>query len=236
MPEKLTQYKDLYVPVSIIVAALIIGGALVYTKGFPQTLEGTAGVTPGVQQGEQTSAKSAGDNPQIPVTEQDHSRGNRSAAVTLIEFSDFQCPFCQRFHPTAKQALAEYGDKVRWVYKHFPIDSIHPHARPAAEASECIAEQKGNEGFWQFADALFENQSRLGNELYRELAQLQQLNMSQFDNCVASRKYKDKVEADLQLGIALGIQGTPGGFVNAQPMRGAIPYEQLKSMIDEELK
>ncbi|MEK7510134.1 MAG: thioredoxin domain-containing protein [Patescibacteria group bacterium] len=97
----------------------------------------------------------------VTVTENDHIRGSFNAPVTLVEFSDFQCPFCARFHPTVQQALQEYGDKVRWVYKHFPLDQIHPQATPAAEASECIAEQKGNEGFWEFADAVFENQDRL---------------------------------------------------------------------------
>lgn len=92
----------------------------------------------------------------LTITEKDHVKGNSNAQITLVEFSDFQCPFCKRFHPTVQQALAEYGDQIRWVYKHSPIDQIHPQARPAAEASECIAEQKGSEGFWQFADALFE--------------------------------------------------------------------------------
>lgn len=91
----------------------------------------------------------------LSVTEKDHVKGNPNAKVTLVEFSDFQCPFCKRFHPTVQQALSEYGDQIRLVYKHFPLDSIHPQARPAAEASECIAEQKGSEGFWQFADAVF---------------------------------------------------------------------------------
>ncbi len=98
---------------------------------------------------------------QLTIAPQEHIRGNLNAPVTIVEFSDFECPFCRRFHPTAQQALAEYGDRVRWVYKHFPIDQIHPQARPAAEVSECIAEQKGNEGFWQFADIIFENQDRL---------------------------------------------------------------------------
>lgn len=94
----------------------------------------------------------------LNITEKDHIKGNANAKITLVEFSDFQCPFCRRFHPTAQQALDAYQGNVRWVYKHFPLDSIHPEARPAAEASECVAEQKGSEGFWQFADILFELQ------------------------------------------------------------------------------
>lgn len=94
----------------------------------------------------------------LEVAEEDHIRGNPNAPITLVEFSDFECPFCRRFHPTVQQAMAEYGDQIRWVYKHFPLDQIHPQARPAAEASECIAEQKGDEGFWQFTDAIFKIQ------------------------------------------------------------------------------
>ena len=98
-------------------------------------------------------------SPSFSITENDHIRGNPDASITIVEFSDFQCPFCTRFHPTVKQALAEYGDQVRWVYKHFPLSQIHPEAISDAEASECIAEQKGGDGFWNFADALFASQS-----------------------------------------------------------------------------
>ena len=91
----------------------------------------------------------------LRIAADEYIRGNPNAQVTLVEFSDLQCPFCKRFHPTVQQVLAEYGDQVRWIYRHYPIDQLHPHARPAAEASECLAEQKGAEGFWQFIDAVF---------------------------------------------------------------------------------
>ena len=89
------------------------------------------------------------------VSDQDHIRGNRGAKVTLIEYSDFECPFCARFHPTTLQILDEYGDDVALVYRHFPLDQIHPSARPAAIASECIAELGGEEAFWSFVDEVF---------------------------------------------------------------------------------
>jgi protein-disulfide isomerase len=95
----------------------------------------------------------------VNITDEDYVKGNVSAPVTIVEFSDFQCPFCQRFHPSVQQIVNEYGDQVKWVYKHFPLDQIHPQARPAAEAAECVAEQKGNEGFWEFTDTLFEIQA-----------------------------------------------------------------------------
>jgi protein-disulfide isomerase len=134
------------------------------------------------------------------------------------------------------QSLLEYGDQVRWVYRHFPLTQIHPQAQPAAEASECVAEQKGSEGFWQFADAMFTQQERLGPQLYREVAGQIGLNLTQYDTCFASRKYKDKVEAQMEEGVRFGINGTPGTFVNAVPVRGALPYANFKAIIEAELQ
>lgn len=90
-----------------------------------------------------------------PVDETDHILGNKDALVSVIEYSDYQCPFCKNFHPTVKRALAEYGDDINWVYRHFPLETIHPEARPMAHAAECVADLKGNEAFWQFSDLLF---------------------------------------------------------------------------------
>lgn len=213
---------------AIIIGALMISGAIIYTKPPQSVVEtpqklGTAQVI------------SPESKTEIIITEKDHIRGNPKALVTIVEFSDFQCPFCKRFHPTVQQILENYSDQVRWVYKHFPLDEIHSEARPSAEASECVFEQKGNDGFWQFADRLFENQSRLGNNLYTELASELSLNMSQFNDCLSSRKYKDHVEANYQEGINLGVRGTPGNFVNGQAVSGAVPYETLKAAVDKAL-
>lgn len=97
----------------------------------------------------------------IQITSQDHMRGNASAPVTIVEFSDLQCPYCAAFHPTLQRILQEYGDKVSWVYRHYPIDSIHSKARPGAEAAECVFEQKKDDGFWKFVDGVFKDQNRL---------------------------------------------------------------------------
>lgn len=215
--------NDLAIPISIIVAGFIIAGAIFYTqrpKSVPSSKEETS-----------QEVKKA----EFTISKKDHIRGNYQAPVTIVEFSDFQCPFCRQFHPTMKQLLAEYPDKVRWVYKHFPLDQIHPNARPAAEASECVFEQKGDDGFWQFSDNLLENQERLGESLYKELAKKLGLDMKQFNNCLSSRKYKDKVEADYQEGIKVGVQGTPGSFVNGEPLAGAVPYETLKAAVEKAL-
>lgn len=90
-----------------------------------------------------------------PVSGSDHLLGNINAMVSVIEYSDYQCPFCKNFHPTLKRVLTEYGDQINWVYRHLPLESIHPEARPMAHASECVAEAKGNDAFWQFSDLLF---------------------------------------------------------------------------------
>ena len=183
----------------------------------------------------QAPAPTAGAKVDIKISNADHIRGNKNAPVQIIEFSDYQCPYCSRHHPTMQQIVAEYGDDVAWVYKHFPLDSIHPHARPAAEASECIAEQKGDDGFWQFTDSLFENQNSLGSNLYNQLAGEIGVDMDQFQNCVSSRKYQQKVEDDYQQGLAAGVTGTPGNFVNGTLLKGAVPFAQFKQIIDAEL-
>lgn len=223
--------KNLAVPISIIITGLIIAGAIVYTQ------RPKSGELPEKEKVTQETGSKEEEltHQEITVTEKDHLRGNPQAPVTIVEFSDFQCPFCSRFHPTVQQALKDLPEKVRWVYKHFPLDQIHPQARPAAEAAECVGEQKGNEGFWRFADLLFENQSRLSQSLYQELAGKLGLNLKQFNNCFSSRKYKDKVEANYQEGLKAGVRGTPGSFVNGEPIPGAVPYETLKAAIEKAL-
>lgn len=170
---------------------------------------------------------------EVKITSADHVLGSSKAKVTIVEFSDFQCPFCGRFYPTIKQALAEYKDKIKFVYKHFPLESIHQQARPAAEASECAGEQGK---FWEFHDKLFEKQEELGDAFYKKLAGDLKLNVNKFNDCVASRKYSSKVDADYQTGISAGVQGTPHSLVNGTPVSGAVPYEQLKAVIEAELK
>lgn len=191
---------------------------------FNQKRKLTAGLSPSIGNNEFLIESSE--------QKEEHVRGDIDAPVTIVEFSDFQCPFCLKFHPTMMQVMQNYQGQVKWVYKHFPLDSVHPQARPAAEASECAAEQNK---FWEFADGLFENQSKLGETLYKDLASQFGLDMNQFEYCVSSRKYKDKVEQDLQQGIALGVEGTPGNFINGQSVPGAVPYETLKSSIDQAL-
>ncbi|MDP3900057.1 MAG: DsbA family protein [bacterium] len=177
-------------------------------------------------------------NPEEPqktsfnISSSDHIRGNVDAKVTIVEFSDFQCPFCSRFHETMKQVMTEYSDDVRWVYKHFPLDSLHPEARPSAMASECAAEQGK---FWEYGDKLIENQASLSTDTYKSIAVELGLNTSQFNTCLDTQKYADKVEQDYQEGLAKGVRGTPGNFVNGSSLPGAVPFAQVKALIDQNL-
>ena len=171
----------------------------------------------------------------ITITNSDHILGNKNAQVKLVEYSDFQCPFCGAFQSTVQQVLKDYGNKIALVYRHFPLDSLHPNARPAAEASECVFEQKGDEGFFKFSDSLYANQDKLGTDYYKQLAQGMSLNMNKFNDCVSSGKYKQKVEDQYQSGLTYGVNGTPGNFVNGVSVKGAVPLSNLKQIIDSAL-
>lgn len=179
-----------------------------------------------------------------PVAEGEFVRGNQNAKITLIEYSDFECPFCARFHPTMQQILEEYGDDVRWVYRHYPL-SFHPNAQKAAEASECVAEQLGNDGFWAYADAIIEEQNKLGGSLTPDAilaaATAAGANEAQIQTCLDSDKYADAVAADLASGTAAGVTGTPGTILltqdgEAELISGALPIDQVKSVIDKYLE
>lgn len=171
-----------------------------------------------------------------PVSADDHVRGAKNAAVTLIEYSDFQCPFCDKFHPTMQQLMREYDGKVKWVLRHYPL-SFHPQAVPSANASECAGEQGK---FWEYADKLFENQATLGDDLYKKLAGDLGLNKSKFESCYSAKKYQAHITADQAGGTAAGVTGTPGTIIlgadgSKQLVPGAVPYEQLKAMVDSAL-
>lgn len=166
----------------------------------------------------------------VDYDENSHIRGDMSAPVTIIEFSDFQCPYCTRFHDTMKEVMAAYPTQVKLVYKHFPLDSIHPTAREAAEASECAGDQ---DKFWEYTDKLYENQSKISSSYLKELAVTLGLNKAQFDECLDNDKYADLVEKDYQDGISAGVRGTPGGFINGEVIGGAVPFSTLQSKIDK---
>ena len=180
------------------------------------------------------NGQNTGGGVSFDITDKDHVRGDVSAPITLVEFSDFECPFCEKHVPTLERILLEYKDQVRLVYKHFPLTNIHPNAQKAAEASECAPEQGK---FWEYHDLLFKNQKGgLSLEEFKNWAVQLGLNASQFNNCLDSSKYKSKVDADAAEGSSKGVTGTPATFVNGELIEGAVPYEQFKQKIDSLLQ
>jgi protein-disulfide isomerase len=159
------------------------------------------------------------------------SVGPADAPVQIIEFSDFQCPFCQQSVATIQMVLKEYGDQVRLVYRHFPLPN-HPQAWPAAEASLCAADQ---DRFWPFHDRLFANQDKLSVDALKQHAAELGFDAAAFAACVDSRRHQAAVQADMEAAQALGVTGTPAFFINGRPLGGAQPFPRFKEIIDEEL-
>lgn len=159
-------------------------------------------------------------------------RGNPDAPVTIVEFSDYQCPFCQRAQSTIREVLAKYQGKVRHAYRDFPLQQIHPQAESAAEAARCAAEQGK---FWEYHTLLFTNREKLDGASLKEHAKAAKLDEKGFADCVASGKYKAKIEQDQHEGEAAGVTGTPAFFINGVFLGGAYPAAAFEKIIDAEL-
>jgi protein-disulfide isomerase len=159
-------------------------------------------------------------------------RGAADAPVTIVEFSDFECPFCKQTRPTLKQLLERYPGKVRLAYRDFPLDSIHPQARRAAEAARCAHDQGK---FWEYHDVLFTQSPQLALEDLRRYAGQVGLDVTKFDGCLAAGVHKAAVQRDLDEGNRLGVTGTPAFFINGRTLTGAQPLEAFARLIDQEL-
>jgi len=167
------------------------------------------------------------------VNADDHAKGPANASITIIEYSDFECPYCERaYSDTVKKILANYGNQVRFVFKNFPLD-FHEHAQKAAEASECAGAQGK---FWEMHNMIFENQKNIAVENLKEYAQKISLNTSKFDTCLDSGATAEKIKRDIQEGISLGVTGTPVFFVNDVFVGGAYPYEYFDGLLKKMLK
>ena len=224
------------VPAAILIAGIIIGGAVIYTKGA---------LTEKKDSQNASAIKSSTINID-PVTIDDHIRGTPDAPITIVEFSDLECPFCKIFHGTMQKIMEEYGKtgKVAWVYRHFPL-SIHPKSPRESNASECAYEQGGNEKFWQYVDKVFSitpSNNQLDPLQLPIIAKDTGLDLVKFNTCLDSGKYNEKIQKNYQDGIRVGIgsipdTGTPYSVLidkkgNKIPIDGAQPYEAVKRLID----
>ena len=184
---------------------------------------------------EQPSGREERDTP-IPITNADAVWGSRHAPVTIVEFSDFQCPFCARGVDTVDQLEKDYGpEKLRVVFKHTPL-SFHQNARPAAEAAQTIRMLGGNRAFWTFYDLAFHNQQNLSDASYEAWAQQAGVNVSAFRDAVQSKRFSAKIDEDVELGRSIGVNGTPAFFINGVSLSGAQPADKFKTIIDAQLE
>ncbi|MBI2327893.1 thioredoxin domain-containing protein [Candidatus Curtissbacteria bacterium] len=232
-------------PLSIIITGVMISGSILISSqgalklssgiGTQTPTSATTGSKP-TTQGGYASAQNV-----ESLKNSDYVRGNKKARILLIEYSDLECPFCKKFHPTAQQAVDQYKGQVAWVYRHFPLDPIHSKADKEAEAAECAGELGGQDAFWKFVDKVFEvTPSNNGLELAElpKIAGQVGLDQAKFKTCLDSGKYAAKVEEQYQGGVKAGITGTPGNILYDTKTKknklipGAIDYNALKTQID----
>lgn len=227
-----TSKSSLAVPIAIVIGFALIAIAI-YFSGI-----GTASPTPAPINSQQ-AAQAPTSNIRA-VDENDYIRGNPNAPIMLVEYSDYDCPFCKQFHQTMNQIMDEYGvtGQVAWVYRQFPIAQLHPNAPKISEAALCVGEIAGNDAFWEFSDLIFNERGINEPTNMTKLAEYAvEVGASRdaYNNCLQSGRYTDEVNASVAEGIAAGIQGTPQSFLlvgNQQAMiDGAQPYDVLKPII-----
>jgi protein-disulfide isomerase len=234
------QIKDLLIPGAIIVAGVAIGIGLYFGGG--------AGAANGKQvvANPQAAPQAADTTNKIdPVTEADHVRGSLSAPVKIVEYSDFECPFCKRHHEVLKVVTEKYGDKVAWVYRQSPIEQLHPvKARAAAMASECVAELGGDDAFWVFTDSYFEetltNNRTDIDTLIPKLVLEAGVNQKEFTSCFETNRHSAAIDADLVDANETGGGGTPWTIIigpsgKTYPVNGALPAAVIEQAIEKAL-
>jgi protein-disulfide isomerase len=230
-PETKMNLEKLSIPISIIVAGGLIAGALYYSNIKAAKESAKVAVAPKEATGEMR-----------PISLDDHIIGNPNADVVIVEYSDTECPYCKVFHATLQRVMSEYGQdgKVAWVYRHFPIESLHSKAPKEAEALECANELGGPTKFWEYTNLIYKtttSNNSLDPAQLPKIAKSVGLDVTAFNTCLSSGKYKDKVEADYQDALKVGGRGTPHSVLVSKdgtktPIQGAQPYESVKSIID----
>ncbi len=227
-----------------LVVAFIIGmgsGYLIWTRPLETQLntiqQESTKVAEAGQQSAQTQAANDGSQQQVKrydvTVDDDPVRGNKEAPITIIEFSDYECPYCRQWHIEVLPQLEEkYGDQIRLVYRDFPLYGIHANAESAAIAANCAGEQ---DKYYDYGDLLFINQGSLNTATYEKLAQDLQLNLDSFKQCVEDNRHKEEIEGDYNFASQLGVRSTPTFFINGLAVVGAQPFSVFEQIIDMEL-
>lgn len=237
---KSIEMKDLLIPLSIVLAGIFVGAGLYLSGGgmAPKNAQVAAG-NPAPQPEADTTNKID------PVTEKDHIQGSIKAPVKIVEYSDYECPFCKKNHQTLKAVTAKYGDKVAWVYRQFPLEQLHAKAPIVAMASECVAELGGNDAFWTFSNGYFD--ATLSNDrtdlekVIPTLVAKAGVNKKAFDECVSSGRHQDKIDANMADATETGGRGTPWVIIvgpdgKTYAVNGAQPQAMIEKAIETALK
>ncbi|MBU0611993.1 DsbA family protein [Patescibacteria group bacterium] len=218
---------------AILIAGLLIAGAIL--------LRGNTAASPLKQDGNNDVAT---DIKLDPVSKDDHILGNPTAKVVIVEYTDSECPFCKRFHETMGSVIEQRGEKIAWVYRHYPIAQLHPKSFHESEAMECAWEQGGNEAFWKYTDELYartESNNKLDVAELPKIAEDIGLDLNSFNSCLSGGKQKSRVQAYMDSGDKAGVSGTPISFIlkNGKVVDiigGAYPIETVLQKIDAALK
>ena len=229
---------SLDIPTAIILAGVIIGISVIYALGT----KNSAANPPLAQIKDSVTANQDFKNIK-PITSEDHLFGDPKAPIKIVEFSDPECPFCKKFHSTMHEVLKNYDGQVAWVYRHFPLDSLHSQARKETAATECAANLGGNAKFWAYLDRLMEvTPSNNGLDLAElpRIAKYVGLDVEKFQTCLISGQFDAKVESQYQDGLTSGAAGTPYGVIitpqgPVSTIEGAYPYSSVKQSIDKAL-
>ena len=223
--------NNLGIPVAIVLGFALIAAAIFFSGPKAAPTAPTAANAPAEEQAGEVA----------PVTEADFIRGNPNAPIMIVEYSDYDCPFCKNFHDTMKLVMEDFGvtGKVAWVYRQFPIAQLHPNAPRISEAAFCVGELGGDEAFWTFSDLIFSerdvneptNMTRLP-----EFAEKAGVNRAAFNSCLESGKHKTTVEESLKEGVRAGAQGTPYSVIlvgdQQAVINGAQPYPVVKQIVE----
>ncbi len=220
------QENKFLIPIAVIVAGALVAGAVFFkSKGPAAPVEDGQPVDVTVSE----------------VSDSDHLLGSPNAELVIVEFSDIDCPYCAVFHATMHKIMDEYGPNgdVAWVYRNFPLDSLHPDARAKAESAECVASLGGNDAYWDYLDALFARTETLAD--LPSIAAEFGVDQTAFNACVSEKRFADKVTAHGDEAMAAGGRGTPYSVIVAKdgatyPINGALPYDVIKQTIETALK